>query len=62
MKLTSTFSENEINKDAPYEFTVHLEPNDDLGKEITPYIYFSKKPEKIELAVSFSVSVVWDVR
>lgn len=49
MKLTSTFSENEISKDVPYEFTVHIEPNDDLGKEIIPYIYFSKKPEKLEI-------------
>ena len=48
MKLTSTFSETEITKDVPYEFTVVVNPNDDLGKEINQYIYFSKRPLLLE--------------
>ena len=48
MKITSTFSDGTIYKDTPYEFTVSIAPNDDLGKEVNPYIYFSKKPELIE--------------
>lgn len=67
LQYTSTFAENKIYKNIPYEFTIHITPNDDLGKEIESFIYFSKKPvlleEKkgeqwVEVTTNFGSSIV----